>query len=179
MAVKIEMVKQTEVKKLKAISEIAFTETFAKDNTPADLAAFLAQNYNYAQLEKELANQNSFFYFIYQQNELAGYLKLNINEAQSEAGVNDALEIERIYILAAFKRQGLGQELIVFAEKVAQAQNKRQLWLGVWEYNLPAITFYKKMGFVKTGEHIFTLGSDDQTDWIMSKRINDKSSGGL
>jgi len=179
MVVKIEGVKQTEVEKLKAISETTFAETFAKDNTPEDMAAFLEQNYNYSQLEKELANKNSFFYFIYQQNELAGYLKLNINEAQSEDGPKEALEIERIYILNAFKGQGLGKQFITFAEKTAREKNKSEIWLGVWEHNPSAIAFYKKMGFVKTGQHIFTIGCDDQTDWIMTKILNDKNSGGL
>lgn len=48
-----------EIEKLKTISETTFTETFAKDNTPADLAYFFAKNYNILQLKKELANEKS------------------------------------------------------------------------------------------------------------------------
>lgn len=172
MTVKISAVKQTELEQLKKISETTFKETFTKDNTPADLAIFLQQNYNLKQLQQELDNGDSFFYFIYQDAQLAGYLKLNIGEAQSEKSSSESLEIARIYILAAFKRQGLGHELMQFAEKVAKEKQKKEIWLGVWEYNPVAIAFYKKMGFVKKGEHVFTIGTDDQTDWVMTKYLN-------
>lgn len=35
-------------------------------------------------LQLELENENSFFYFIYYQESLAGYLKVNIKDAQTE-----------------------------------------------------------------------------------------------
>ncbi len=45
------------------------------------------------------------------------------------------------------------------------------VWLGVWEKNSRAISFYKKMGFQEVGEHTFTLGYDPQRDIIMELRI--------
>lgn len=44
-------------------------------------------------------------------------------------------------------------------------------WLGVWERNFPAIAFYERMGFVRAGEHVFMLGDDAQTDYIMYKPL--------
>lgn len=40
-------------------------------------------------------------------------------------------------------------------------------WLGVWEGNLRAISFYK-IFFFEFDKHIFKLGDDEQTD-IMTK----------
>jgi ribosomal protein S18 acetylase RimI-like enzyme len=41
----------------------------------------------------------------------------------------------------------------------------------VWEHNTAAIAFYQRYGFIKTGTHPFTLGSDVQTDWIMQLNL--------
>ena len=83
----------------------------------------------------------------------------------------DSLEVERIYIRPAFKRRGLGKYLIDKAIEIARAQGKKLIWLGVWEHNVNAIAFYEKMGFVHTGAHSFFMGDDEQTDFIMTKKL--------
>jgi ribosomal protein S18 acetylase RimI-like enzyme len=45
------------------------------------------------------------------------------------------------------------------------------LWLGVWEHNPRAITFYRKFGLEVVGTHAFMLGLDRQRDLIMSVKI--------
>jgi ribosomal protein S18 acetylase RimI-like enzyme len=49
----------------------------------------------------------------------------------------------------------------------ARRTGHRTMWLGVWERNRRAQAFYRKWGFHTVGEHIFQLGSDAQTDWLM------------
>lgn len=44
------------------------------------------------------------FYFIFSDDDLAGYMKLNSKEAQTESTFSNSLEIESIYILPAHKR---------------------------------------------------------------------------
>jgi len=41
------------------------------------------------------------------------------------------------------------------------------VWLGVWEKNERAIAFYTKNGFKVVGHHLFKLGDDIQTDYLM------------
>jgi ribosomal protein S18 acetylase RimI-like enzyme len=45
------------------------------------------------------------------------------------------------------------------------------LWLGVWERNPRAISFYEKFGFVAVGERTFPLGGDPQRDIIMVRAV--------
>lgn len=66
------------------------------------MKAYLDRAFNLKQLGKELLNNCSEFYFIFLNKEVAGYLKLNFNDAQSEKMGNDSLEIERIYIRENF-----------------------------------------------------------------------------
>ena len=43
------------------------------------------------------------------------------------------------------------------------------IWLGVWEKNPKAISFYKKFGFVEVGDQVFPLGNDPQRDIVMKR----------
>ena len=45
------------------------------------------------------------------------------------------------------------------------------LWLGVWEHNPRAMTFYRKFGLEVVGTHAFMLGLDRQRDLIMSVKL--------
>lgn len=156
---------------LQEISVETFNETFKNQNSPENMKAYLEKAFNLKQLEKELSNISSEFYFVYSNEEIAGYLKLNTNEVQTEIMGNDSLEIERIYIRKKFHKQGLGKYLINKAIEIAIERNKEKIWLGVWEKNESAITFYKKMDFVHTGAHSFYMGDEEQIDFIMTKTL--------
>ncbi|ASA24899.1 GNAT family N-acetyltransferase [Paenibacillus donghaensis] len=156
---------------LQEISIETFNETFKNQNSPENMKAYLNRAFNLKQLEKELSNISSDFYFIYSNEEVAGYLKVNTNDAQSEIMDNDSLEIERIYIRNKFHKQGLGKYLINKAIEIAIERNKEKIWLGVWEKNESAITFYKKMEFVQTEAHSFYMGDEEQIDFIMTKTL--------
>ncbi|MGG3468453.1 GNAT family N-acetyltransferase [Neobacillus pocheonensis] len=156
---------------LQDISYETFNETFKDQNSPENMNAYLERAFNLKQLEKELVNVSSHFFFVYVNNEVAGYLKVNTNEAQSEEMGDESLEIERIYIKNNFQKHGLGKYLLNKAVEIALELNKKKIWLGVWEKNENAIAFYKKMGFVQTGAHTFYMGDEEQIDFIMTKTI--------
>ncbi|MFB3166706.1 GNAT family N-acetyltransferase [Neobacillus sp. 179-C4.2 HS] len=156
---------------LQEISYETFIETFKDQNSPENMNAYLEKAFNLKQLEKELYTISSQFFFVYLNNEVAGYLKVNTQDAQSENMGEDSLEIERIYIRAKFQKLGLGKYLINKSIEIAEEQEKNKIWLGVWEKNENAITFYKKLGFVKAGSHSFYMGDEEQIDFIMIKSL--------
>ncbi|NIK75303.1 ribosomal protein S18 acetylase RimI-like enzyme [Paenibacillus castaneae] len=156
---------------LQEISVETFNETFKNQNSPGNMKAYLERAFNLKQLEQELPNISSQFFFVYFNNEVAGYLKVNTNDAQTEGMGNESLEIERIYIRNKFQKHGLGKYLLNQAIKIAIELNKKKIWLGVWEKNENAIVFYKKMGFVQTGAHSFYMGDEEQVDFIMTKTL--------
>ena len=158
-----------DLKPLQDISYVTFNETFKNQNSPENMKAYLEKAFNLEQLEKELSNPFSKFFFAYVNDEVAGYLKVNTNDAQSEEMGTESLEIERIYIKSEFQKHGLGKLLYNKAIEIALEHNKEKVWLGVWEKNENAIAFYEKMGFVQTGAHAFIMGDEEQTDFIMTK----------
>ncbi|MCG7381910.1 GNAT family N-acetyltransferase [Paenibacillus sp. ACRRY] len=171
MTIKITKCSCEDLQVLQKISIDTFHDTFKDQNTPENMEAYLGKAFHLEQLEGELANPSSDIYFINYNEELAGYLKVNVNDAQSEKMGEEFLEIERIYIRNQFQNYGLGKHLLNKAIEVAMDKNKSKIWLGVWEKNRKAIAFYNKMGFIQTGAHSFYMGDEEQTDFIMSKTL--------
>jgi len=169
----IEM-KKCSLEDLQTLQEIGmetFNETFKDQNSPETMKAYLEKAFSLKQLEQEVSNQASQFFFVYMNDRIAGYLKVNVNDAQSEAMGDQSLEIERIYIKSSFQKHGLGKFLINEVIKMAVELNKREVWLGVWEKNDNAIAFYKRMGFIQTGIHTFVMGDEEQVDYTMTKTL--------
>ncbi|WP_121612473.1 GNAT family N-acetyltransferase [Mesobacillus foraminis] len=171
MTIKLKTCNIEDLLTLQEISYKTFNDTFKDQNSPENMDAYLKKAFNIKQLEKELSNRSTQFLFVYFNNEVAGYLKVNTNDAQSEEMGIESLEIERIYIKSKFQKLGLGKYLLNKAIEIAVEQNKKKIWLGVWERNENAIAFYKKMGFVQTGAHSFHMGDEAQTDFIMTKTL--------
>lgn len=156
---------------LRELSYKTFDETFRPMNSPAVMEIYLEQSFNLDKLRDELANSNSRFYFLYAGKELAGYLKLNESEAQTDVHDPQSLEVERIYVAKDFQGRGLGGVLMNKAVAVGNILGKSYLWLGVWEKNARGIEFYKKQGFYVIGQHPFYMGEEKQTDYIFRKDL--------
>lgn len=171
MNIEIKECNLEDVTTLQQIGIETFDETFRDQNTHDNMENYLEKAFNVDQLTTELSNPFSQFFFVYVNNEVAGYLKVNTNDAQSEKMRIESLEIERIYIKRTFQKHGLGKLLLNKAIDIATELKKEQIWLGVWEKNENAIAFYKKMGFVQTGSHSFQMGDEEQIDYIMTKSL--------
>lgn len=164
--------KPSDLETLKEISFQTFYETFEDVTAKKSIDDYTNSAYTNKNLIEELNDSNSFFYFLYLDKKLAGYLKLNINNSQTEPMGSEYLEIQRIYIKNDFQKNGLGKILINKSIEIAKKYNKKYIWLGVWEYNYIAQKFYKKHGFTKTGSHVFMMGDEKQTDYIMKKQLD-------
>ncbi len=159
---------EKEIGLLHRLSVETFKETFEAENKKEDLLAYLNQKMSTVQLKKELNNPFSSFFFATYKKQMAGYLKLNFDNAQTENVLNNqAFEIERIYLLKEYQNKGLGTELFEAAIQIGKEKGYSTLWLGVWEKNRSALQFYQKKGLITFGSHCFQLGSDPQTDLLM------------
>lgn len=165
-------VTESQIPTLVHLARTTFADTFNANTAPADMAAFLDTAYSPEQLTQELHTPGTTFWFITVDGTPAGYLKLNVDGAvTADVQAKNALELERIYILPAYKHQGLGSMLYAHALKMAQSLHKDTIALGVWEHNEPAKAFYAARGFHKVGEHAFVVGSDPQHDWLMEAAV--------
>lgn len=167
----IRQIGQNELQNLQNISIKTFAETFESSNSEQNMKEYIQSAFLLSKLENELQNPNSNIYFIQLGSQICGYMKLNFHDAQSEIRDAQAMEVERIYVLQEFQGNKLGKSLMEFAIRFATERNLNYLWLGVWEHNVKAISFYEKFGFAKFDEHVFQMGNEAQTDILMRRFI--------
>jgi diamine N-acetyltransferase len=160
-----------EIELLQKIGKQTFHETYSGGNTVENMSEYLQDTFSIEKLTNELNNQHSEFYIAVFEDQTIGYLKVNLQQAQTELKDASSLEIERIYVLKEFHGQKVGQLLYHKAIQIAKSNRLKYMWLGVWDKNPRAINFYKKNGFIEFGKHVFRLGNDDQTDLMMRLEI--------
>jgi ribosomal protein S18 acetylase RimI-like enzyme len=169
--VEIKRVTPNDITQLQQIGRQTFLETFSSSNTEENIKKYLEDGFSKEKLTIELNNSDSEFYFAQLANKIIGYLKINFGTSQTELKDNSALEIERIYVSQEFHGKKVGQLLYEKAIEIAKQKMFGYVWLGVWEKNPRAISFYKKNGFVEFDKHIFKLGDDEQTDIMMKLKL--------
>jgi len=160
-----------DIDKLKEIGKQTFAETFSSGNSEENMTEYMENRFSTEKLKSELTDPNAEFYFAELDDKVIGYLKVNFGQSQTEIKDENALEIERIYVLKDFHGKKVGQMLYDKAIEIANEKDAEYIWLGVWEENSRAIHFYKKNGFVEFDKHIFKLGDDEQTDVMMKLRL--------
>ena len=171
MSITIKPCTEADLDDLRKVSIETFVETFGDQNTDEDINEYVRNSLSRAELRRQMREQESAFFFAVIDDDVAGYLKLNVGAAQTEQVGEDALEVERIYVLRRFKRQGLGTLMMERAMNEAANRGLNTVWLGVWEHNVAAQRFYERLGFSVFGSHVFTLGDDEQTDLLMKRAV--------
>jgi len=148
-----------------------FTETFEWYNTVENMRKYNETQFTTAQILDEITDVKSVLFIALFKDEIIGYAKLKSAEAPKELGNSSSIEIERLYVKKEFHDKKVGLALMNACLKKAKAKNVNVIWLGVWEQNPKAINFYTKVGFVKFGQHVFQLGDDAQTDYLMKLEL--------
>jgi len=165
----------TELDVLQEIGYETAKETYRSVINQETMDKYLQESFNKEKLFAELNDECCKFYFLYADNNLAGYIKVNDVPSQSDINDPESMEIERIYVKRAYKKKGLGKKAINYVLQLAKEMTKTYIWLGVWEMNVDAISFYTKIGFHKAGQHSFKVGDELQNDLIMKKSIENNS----
>lgn len=88
-----------------------YQETFGPFIKEADMAHYFDNELSLATIEKELADPESETYFVVKDDKIAGFLKFNWGQAQTEYELPQALKF-RIYVLKAYHGQGLGKKCL-------------------------------------------------------------------
>jgi ribosomal protein S18 acetylase RimI-like enzyme len=168
-------VRKAEIADIEILQEFAiktFRDSFEKHNSPENMELYIQKSFSREQISLEMNEPRTEFYLAYIDERLVGYAKVIVNK--SIEGLNDqrGLEIERIYVDQEFHGKQIGKVLLDKCLYIARINGVNVVWLGVWEHNHRAFSFYKKSGFEKFGEHVFMLGNDAQTDWLMKKSLS-------
>lgn len=174
LEIRICRVSESDVATLCAISAATFIDTFKDNSDLQDMLTYSREAFSKSTMLREVQNTASEFYFCYVEGVLAGYMKLNVGTAQTEPRGDDALEVQRLYLYPAFQGTGCGSKLFDLAVTRTRELGKQRMWLGAWEENVKAMTFYKRKGMREVGIHHFIMGETDDVDIIMELSLKDK-----
>ncbi len=156
---------------LAELGAATFFDSWASDNTPQNMAAYMGAAFGPVKQAAELADPASVFFVAEAGGDAVGYARLH--QGAAPAAVNGArpIQLVRIYARAAWTGQGVGAELLRACLDEAARRGCDTMWLAVWERNPRAIGFYRRWGFTEIGSHPFRLGDDLQTDILMQRAI--------
>lgn len=166
--------------RLSQLGAATFRETFEGENTPDDMACYLAETFTPEKQAAEIADSTGIVLLAEHrapssdaggEAALVGYVHLVSGQAPAAVQGPRPLELKRLYVARAWHGQRVAQALMDAAIAAARARGARTLWLGVWERNPRAVAFYAKYGFTRVGEHTFVLGADAQTDWVLARSL--------
>lgn len=155
-----------------AFARRVFQETFGPSNDPRDMAMYSAKAFTPAVQAAELSDPARICIVGEAGTAIVCYALLRTNAMHEAVGVPKAVEIERFYVDSRLHGQGVAQSMMNEVMRIAKAADAPAVWLGVWSENPRAIRFYEKQGFADVGSHTFVLGTDEQVDRVMVRRLS-------
>lgn len=168
--VQLRQATKDDVSALRQLAIQTQVDTFGAYNSEANMKAYLDGAYSMARMSLELDEPGSQNYLAFIDNRLVGFMRLRKSqEVEHLLGVN-TVELQRLYVDTSLKGQGIGSVLMKEALDYASINGYEWIWLGVWEHNTAAQVFYNRWGFERFSEHIFQMGADPQTDWLLRRK---------
>lgn len=163
-----------DINTLVQVARKSFYDTFSQfsENSPEDLQSYLDKFYTVEALSEEFAETDNTYFVAEIDGQLVGYAKLKQHSREQGVNGNNPIELCRLYNLQEYIGKGVGKALMQKCLDFAEKNWHDTIWLGVWENNNHAINFYRKFSFEKCGQHIFQLGTDSQTDWLMQRSVD-------
>jgi ribosomal protein S18 acetylase RimI-like enzyme len=140
-------------------------------NTREDMDLHCCLSYSEAIQAGEISNPDLLTLLSDGDEGLVGFAQLRWDGAPECVPAGSRGEIQRLYVVDAWHGKGIAQDLMQGCLREMAARGSDVIWLGVWEHNPRAISFYRKFGFVEVGDHVFPLGKDPQRDIIMARSI--------
>ncbi|MBS0579832.1 MAG: GNAT family N-acetyltransferase [Proteobacteria bacterium] len=160
-----------DAKQLALLAEATFRDTFAVMNTPEDMALHCRTSYGEVIQAREIADPRMLTLICEDGGKSIGFAQLRWGEAPSCVVARAPGEILRLYVARDYHGRGVAHQLMRACVHHMTEHSSDVVWLGVWERNPRAISFYKKSGFTEVGEHIFRVGSDPQRDIVMARAL--------
>lgn len=153
----IEKAKKSDLKALAATAMATYSDAFGHTFRPVDLALYLAKNFSETYFAEHL-NKDTIL-VAKEKGNTVGYVQFGAVRIMVEAATNRDQELQRLYVLPDFQRQGIGRSLINAALEHPRLAHAENIYLDVWDQNFSAQKLYKSYGFEIVGRNPFIIDS--------------------
>ena len=160
-----------DVELLIKLGKRCFYEAFNDMTAPEDMAAYLTSTFQESEIKCQVTDDRSLFYIAEIDSNPAGYVYSHPAIAPDCVKNEAAIKLERIYLRKQYYGCGVADTLMQTAIDESRFRGYQVIWLSSWELNDRANAFYKKWEFKVVGRQKFTVGSDIQNDYILSRKL--------
>jgi diamine N-acetyltransferase len=162
---------RTDALQLSQLAEQTFRATFGAMNTAENMDMHCQVSFGEAIQTVEISDPNMVTLLAENEAKLVGFAQLCWGNAPSCVFGKAPGEVQRLYVVSEWHGKGIAQDLMNAGIEEMRRHGSDVVWLGVWEHNPRAIAFYKKIGFIEVGDHVFPLGSDLQRDIVLARLL--------
>jgi len=165
-----------DAERLSPFARRVFDATFAADNDPVALGAYMDGAFNVARQREELSNPACTVLLAHHDDVLVAWALLRDDTAAPADSVIPGarpLHLNRFYVDQAWHGRGVARALMTEVQRVTQLRGHDALWLTTWERNARAIRFYEREGFAIVGTTWFQLGVELQRDYVLARVLTD------
>lgn len=162
---------RSDAKQLSQLAERTFRQTFGAVNAAEDMDLQCQASYGEDIQAAEITNPDRITLLSEDGGRLIGFAQLRWSGAPDCVSARSPGEIQRLYVADDRHGKGIAHDLMNACLEAMKRRGSDVVWLGVWERNPRAISFYRKFGFVEVGDHIFPLGRDLQRDIVMARSV--------
>ncbi|RKR18747.1 ribosomal protein S18 acetylase RimI-like enzyme [Maribacter vaceletii] len=136
----------TDITELRKICIDAYSKNFYNHWNEGGLEWYLEKEFNVERLKSDLLDKDAEYYFIKRGLKNVGFIKIR-NNTNKDLNIENAVELEKIYVLPECKGMGIGKTALNGIIKKAKERGSGNLFLCVIDTNMSAIAFYEKLGF--------------------------------
>jgi ribosomal protein S18 acetylase RimI-like enzyme len=148
-----------------------FYEAFNDVTAPSDMAAYLTATFQKSEIKTQLMEDRSLIFIADVGTEPAGYVYSHPAITPECVSDKAAIQLERLYLRKRYYGRAVGDALMQTSIRESRSSGYQSVWLSSWELNDRANAFYKKWEFKVVGHQKFTVGSDIQNDFILSRKL--------
>jgi diamine N-acetyltransferase len=152
---------------LATLAASTFRDTYSPHIDPDEIERHISVNFTPELIAAEIEDPASSVLVGCVGGEPVGYATLRIGSSPTSVPVSPSLELVRLYLEKSRIGKGYGSALMCACLEEQKRLGCDMIWLGVWNHNAAAISFYEKWGFKEAGTCQFILGGRTCEDLVM------------
>jgi len=171
LSVSVRKALPTDLDLLIKLGRRCFYEAFNEVTAPDDMKAYLTATFQKTAIQDQLLDKHSLIFLADVGADIAGYVYSHPAVTPQCVSDKAAIKLERLYLRKPFYGRAVGDALMQISIEKSRSHGYQSVWLSSWELNHRANAFYKKWEFKAVGHQKFTVGSDIQNDFILSRKL--------
>ncbi|MEP6505807.1 MAG: GNAT family N-acetyltransferase [Betaproteobacteria bacterium] len=154
-----------------ALGATTFRETYTPISEPREVDDYADTHFSVDHVQAWLTRPDARTLLALVDGAAVGYAHVRRAPVPACVADREAVELSRLYLLAAAQGGGTGGALIAAALAEIAALGGRTVWLGAYDRNVKALAFYARRGFVQVGTHAFEFGGQVYADPVFTRAL--------